>query len=602
MLYPRESETREIKDLSGIWRFKKDDSKGLEERWFSEPLKNTVPMYVPASYNDLTQDVSLRDLVGIVWYETNAFIPEHWRDLRFFIRVGSASHHCKLYINGTEVVRHHGGFLPFEAELTDMVLPGTSLRITMAVDNTLNWSTLPPGEVKINSASKKVQEYHHDFYNYAGIHRPVKLYTVPKVYFSDMDVESNVQNDVGSIQYRMKVQGEFQKILLRLLDENGVKVAESESAEGCITVPSPKLWQPGDAHLYTLEATLFDLANRKDIYRLPIGIRSIQISKNNFLINNKPFYFKGFGKHEDSVLRGKGLDEATLIKDFNLLKWIGANSIRTSHYPYSEEFMNLADQEGFVIIDEVPAVGFNFWKPNAIVFSEEKINSETRNLHEQTLMELYQRDKNHPSVVMWCVANEAATAEPGALSYFTPIIQTMRRIDPHRPVTLVMNVAPDEDTVGHLVDVICLNTYESWYLNSGQLETIKPNLEKNLQRWFDRYNRPVVVTEFGADAIAGFHQSPPVMFSEEYQAIMAVHYQCVFDKLDFVIGEHVWAFADFATKQALTRVNGNRKGVFTRERQPKMLAWELRKRWCSDLCGKKGTQSYSWQNPSHFLD
>ena len=109
-----------------------------------------------------------------------------------------------------------------------------------------------------------------------------------------------------------------------------------------------------------------------DCYKLPIGIRTIKVTDKQFLINGKPFYFKGFGKHEDSEIRGKGYDEVIVIKDFNLLKWIGANSFRTSHYPYAEEILYLADREGIVIIDEVPAVGLNMWNKKEKIFTKRR--------------------------------------------------------------------------------------------------------------------------------------------------------------------------------------------------------------------------------------
>jgi len=180
---------------------------------------------------------------------------------------------------------------------------------------------------------------------------------------------------------------------------------------------------------------------------------------------------------------------------------------------------------------------------------------------------------------MWSVANEAATYEENAYPYFKKIIEEAKRLDPTRPVTIVESSFPDETKVGTLVDVICVNRYYSWYTDSGKLDLIEYQLEKELKRWFELFNKPVFVTEYGADTIAGFHSDPPVMFSEEYQCEMLKKYHTVFDKLDFIIGEHVWNFADFATKQDVRRIMGNKKGIFTRQRQPKIAAFLLKERW-----------------------
>lgn len=233
----------------------------------------------------------------------------------------------------------------------------------------------------------------------------------------------------------------------------------------------------------------------------------------------------------------------------------------------------------FWLIDEAPAVGMNFFNKNEKVFTAERVNQKTLEHHLEVIRQLIARDKNHPSVIMWSVANEAATYEDGAYEYFKRVIDEVRKLDPTRPVTLVESSFPDETKVGSLVDVICVNRYYSWYSDPGRLDLIEFQLEKELKRWFELYQKPVIITEYGADTIAGFHSSPPMMFSEEYQCEMLERYHRVFDRLDFVIGEHIWNFADFATKQEVRRIMGNRKGIFTRQRQPKAAAFLLKKRW-----------------------
>jgi beta-glucuronidase len=275
------------------------------------------------------------------------------------------------------------------------------------------------------------------------------------------------------------------------------------------------------------------------------------------------------------------------VKDLNLLKWIGANSFRTSHYPYSEELMRLADREGFVVIDEVPAVGLhlNFMTLLSGGGKSHKTWEElgTKGHHEQVIRELIARDKNHPSVVMWSIANESASEEEGAHEYFQPLVQLARDLDPQkRPVTIVthMMATPDTNEVSDLVDVLALNRYYGWYVHGGQLGTAKAYLRAELEGWNRvQPGKPIMLTEYGADTIAGFHDPTPVMFTEEYQVacLQAIHE--VMDELPTCIGEHVWNFADFMTSQSITRVQGNKKGVFTRERKPKMAAHYLRERW-----------------------
>lgn len=585
MLYPRESEAREVKDLSGIWEFKADkNNEGFEKKWFASPLEDTIMMPVPASYNDMTQDASIRDHIGDVWYEKDFFVPASWRAQRVVIRVGSATHKAILWVNGIEAARHKGGYMPFEADITDILEYGKKNRVTLAVDNILDWTTIPPGEVKtlkddFHPEGYRIQEYFHDFYNYAGIHRPVLLYTTPREYISDIYVSTDIKGLKGIVKFKAEFSASKDNVRVSLLDGEK-EIASAACAAGEFVINEARFWEPGNAYLYTLcVRTSSSETGTGDCYRLPVGIRTIKVTEKEFLINGKPFYFKGFGKHEDMDIAGKGLNQVINVKDFNLLKWIGANSFRTSHYPYSEEVMDLADREGIVVIDETPAVGFNFWNRDINVFCEERVHNEALENHLQVIREMISRDRNHPCVVMWSVANEAATYEEGAVPYFKRVAGEVRKLDSERPVTIVQSGFPKDCKVAQYFDIVCVNRYYSWYSDPGHLELIQFQLENELRGWHERFKQPVILSEYGADAITGFHQDPPVMFSEDYQCEFLRQCHNVLDKLDFIVGEHVWNFADFATKQGVTRIIGNRKGVFTRQRQPKAAAHLLRDRW-----------------------
>lgn len=588
MLYPYESSAREVKSLDGVWSFC-PDVKGIgeKEEWYKKGLPNKIHMPVPASYNDITTDSEIRDLVGEVWYEKTMTIPTTWINKRIVLRFGSVTHYGKVWVNGKFLMEHKGGYLPFEGELSDMVTPGETVRITVKVNNILDYQTLPPGELEIlddpyrYKEPIKVQRYFHDFYNYAGIHRPVKLYMTPKNYISDIKVDTQICGKDGLVYFEIEHCKEG-SIKVEIKDKEGKIVGSACQSKGCITIENAHLWKPGASYLYQLVVTLNVEDKTVDIYQQNIGIRTVKVEGNKFLINGEPFYFKGFGKHEDMNIKGKGLDNVLWIKDFNLMEWIGANSFRTSHYPYAEEVLDWADEYGFVVIDESPAVGMTFFNEEKKVFVPERVNDKTKQHHIEVMTELISRDRNHPSVVMWSIANEPSSWEENARTYFKDIIDTVRKLDSHRPVTMVSYAFPygkRKDKVADLLDIVCINKYYSWYEDSGMLDVILYQAETELTLWYENYKKPIIVTEYGADAISGFHSTPAVMFTEEYQMEMVQRFNQVFDKLDFVIGEHLWAFADFATKQGTTRVVGNRKGVFTRERNPKSIAFMLKNRW-----------------------
>ncbi len=263
---------------------------------------------------------------------------------------------------------------------------------------------------------------------------------------------------------------------------------------------------------------------------------------------------------------------------------MGANSFRTSHYPYSEEMMLLCDREGIVVIDETPAVGVNM-NFGAAAGGEPKDTYKilkTKDHHEEVIRDMICRDKNRACVVMWSIANESDTTTfpDSAVDYYKPLYDLAHACDPqNRPVTIV-GVQNDftKDKTLPLTDVICLNRYYGWYVYGGDLKAAQQALTLELDYW-EKLGKPLMFTEYGADTIAGFHASTPVMFTEEYQVDFYEATHEITDRYDYFIGEQVWNFADFATIQGIMRVVGNKKGIFTRDREPKLAAHYFKKRW-----------------------
>ena len=365
MLYPLMTSTRTLVDLGGIWKFKLDHGSGFDEAWYAHPLQATMPMPVPASFNDLAEGAEVRDHVGWVWYERELVIPAHFFEQRIWLRFGAVTHTAKVYVNGQLATEHKGGFTPFEAEITALAHAGKN-RIAVAVNNVVDYTTLPVGTYREEDVPGQgivvTDSPNFDFFNYAGIQRPVKLYTTPRAYIRDITITTDLSGSTAQVGYMIEVAGEPQdttEARVTIQDETGDTVASAQGSAGQLAIENAHLWQPLHAYLYTCTVELWRHDELVDTYEQPFGVRTVAVSNGKFLINGRPFYFKGFGKHEDSHIHGRGFDEALNVKDLNLLRWIGANSFRTSHYPYSEELMRLADREGFVVIDEAPAVGLH---------------------------------------------------------------------------------------------------------------------------------------------------------------------------------------------------------------------------------------------------
>ncbi|PFG41237.1 beta-glucuronidase [Georgenia soli] len=592
MLRPQDSATRERRSLTGLWRFRPDaDGVGRAARWFAGPLAEARDMPVPASYNDIVPGRELHDHVGDVWYQTTTRVPRGWAGERVVLRFDSATHRATVWVGETEVMSHEGGYTPFEADVTALVTPGEEVRVTAVVDNRLSWETIPPGMV-VETDHGPRQKYMHDFFNYAGLHRPVWLYTTPTTYVSDVTVvpgiegEATAEHPTGTVDFDVAVEGQGD-VRVRLLDAEGTQVAAADGASGTLTVADAHLWAPGDGYLYDLVIEVLGADGALvDTYTQKVGIRTVEVRGTEFLINGRPFYFRGFGMHEDHLTRGKGHDDAEMVHDFELLDWVGANSFRTSHYPYAEEVLDYADAHGIVVIDETAAVGMNAAVGAVLgmtvdqVFSPDTVSERTREVHAQAIRELVARDKNRPSVVMWSISNEPESHTPESEEYFRPLFELTRELEKHRPIGFVnvMYSPADQDRLMQYSDVVMINRYYGWYNDTGDLAAAEDALEAELRQW-EAHGKPIIMTEYGADTVAGLHDLTGAMWSEEYQSEFLDMYHRVFDRVDAMAGEHVWNFADFQTSRGIVRVDGNKKGVFTRDRRPKAAAHLLRRRW-----------------------
>jgi beta-glucuronidase len=592
MLRPQDTDTRERKSLDGLWRFRLDPGgEGRSAGWFGQTLPDARQMAVPASFNDIAADAAVRDYFGDVWYQTKAWVPPGWQGRRIVLHFQSATHRATVWVNDVEVMSHEGGYTPFEADITDHVAPGQEVRITALINNTLHWQSIPPGVIEDTPAGKR-QRYWHDFFNYAGIHRSVWLYATDPAHITDVTITADLDGDNGVINYTVDADDADDletKVILR--DADGTEITANSGPSGTLSVPSVHKWAPGDGYLYDLEISLVRGDTVVDSYHQSVGVRTVKVDGIRFLINGEPFYFTGFGKHEDLPVIGKGHNDAYLLHDFELLKWIGANSFRTSHYPYSEDVLDYADRQGIVIIDETAAVGLNMGLGGGIfgsqgyqTFSPDTVNDATREVHAQAIRELIARDKNHPSVVLWSIANEPESDTEGAEKYFQPLFDVAREADPTRPVGFVnVMLAPyGKCRVSQFGDVLMLNRYYGWYVNTGDLAAAEIAWDDELKGWASE-GKPIIITEYGADTYPGLHTLVGEPWTEEYQVEYLDMNHRVFDRIDAVVGEQVWNFADFTTTSGIMRVGGNKKGVFTRDRQPKAAAYALRRRWRKDL-------------------
>ena len=296
MLPIRSTPTRDRTSLDGLWRFRLDpDGVGRDEGWEAGLPADAREMPVPSSYNDIVPDAAHHDHVGEVWYETTFRVPRRWTDDRIVLRFGSATHRAVVWVNGTRVAEHEGGYTPFEADVTDVVDPARPNRVTVAVDNVLTWQSIPPGFVKDTPDGPR-QKYFHDFFNYAGIHRSVWLASTPRVRVEDITVVTDLDGTTGTVRYEVEVASDLhaptgEEVRVTLTDADGTEVARASGAAGELTVEDVHPWRPGEGYLYELTVELVgeDGDEPVDSYSLPVGVRTVEVRGNRFLINGEPF-------------------------------------------------------------------------------------------------------------------------------------------------------------------------------------------------------------------------------------------------------------------------------------------------------------------------
>ncbi|WP_283680246.1 beta-glucuronidase [Lentilactobacillus sp. Marseille-Q4993] len=588
LLYPELNEFRYDRKLDGLWDFKFDPKQeGNAQNW-TTGLSDAVKMPVPASFNDFFTKKEEREYAGDFWYSTKFFVPKELEDKQVGIRFGAATHRATVYVNGTEIRSHEGGFLPFTADITSVAKFGTENIVAIKINNELHRDALPAGDtITLENGSKMVKPF-FDFYNYSGLNRSVHLVAQPKTSVIDYSTTFDVSASHATVNYQVEIEGTAD-VAVKLIDEDGNEVANAQGAAGKLEVDNPKLWNVRDAHLYTIKIQLLQNGNAIDEYTDEIGLRKIEIKGHQILVNGKEVYLRGFGRHEDSIYAGRAFDLNVERKDVELMEWTGANSFRTSHYPYDEEAYRFADREGFMVIDEVPAVGFKMAAASFLggldaSFFDGDWTDELQKKHLDQIHDMILRDKNHPSVFAWSLFNEPDTSTDSAVPYFEKVFEDTKDLDPqHRSRTFTLN---EDDTFEaskckQFPDIFLLNRYPGWYHKWGfEISDGEAGLRREMDQWQNSdIDKPMIYTEYGADTQPGLHKLPSIMWSEEYQTEVLEMFGRVFDSYDFIRGEQVWNFADFQTVEGNMRVNGNKKGIFTRDRQPKAAAFFLKNRW-----------------------
>ncbi len=442
---------------------------------------------------------------------------------------------------------------------------------------------------RFDNIRSPLQEEFFDFYAYGGIFRHVEWHEVPEIcitraFVETMDLES------ARIRVTLHLQGENlpEKVELKIqVDEGEPRTLEDmECEEGKIvfegSLKNSEPWTPSSPVLHQIRLVYGD-----DMIVERFGLRTIAAKGGHVLLNGKPIKLLGCCRHEAHPSYGPALPWGQIVQDVQILKDLGCNFVRGSHYPQDQRFLDLCDEMGLMVFEE--SLG---WQPKEEHFTEPNFCD----LCEDQTKLMVRNSCNHPSVIMWGFLNEGESHRPSSRDLYRRLVKTIREIDPTRLVTYAGN-HPFEDINLDLVDVISVNTYPGWYAedrnNQRPLEEIPRKLKELMAFLDDRgyADKPILISEIGAGAIPGWHDTYRLHWSEEYQSD---HLACVcqeITKAERLSGVALWQFCDCRTHagaRALGRPRTfNNKGLLDEFRRPKMAFETVRKAFRNHWHAKK---------------
>ncbi|MGB5429107.1 glycoside hydrolase family 2 protein [Eudoraea sp.] len=489
---------------------------------------------VPGDLN--SQYEKLEFYEGVLWYRRN-FKVSLKEDKRYFIHFGAVNYESHIYLNGKKLGVNKGGFTPFQFEVGDKLVEGDNFLVVM-VDNTRKKDEVPT----INT----------DWWNYGGITRDVNLVETPESFINDYKIQL-ATNDASKIKGYIELEGSVgEESVVLQIPELKINQSYTPDANGKVSFEIPvkkiQLWNPESPKLYEVKISFSqDAVNDK------IGFRTIATEGKNILLNGESIFMKGIAMHDENPLIGGRLrSEGDMRMMLNWAKELGCNYVRLAHYTHNETMLRLADEMGLLVWSEVPVYWTISWE-----------NKETYKNAENQLSVSIERDKNRASIIIWSVGNETPVTEARNV-FMGNLVDKVRSLDDTRLVAAALEVEFDgytvtvDDTLGEKLDLASFNQYGGWYWSEP----------KELPKFsFDiKFNKPVVITEFGGGALAGFHADDDTMWSEEYQELIYINQLKMMDKIDGLRGITPWILVDFKSPRRQNPVYQNfwnRKGLIS---------------------------------------
>lgn len=532
-------------DPNGFFKDKQVDNLTT---WKEYDFDLSPAMAIPGDWN--TQAYQLFHYEGMVWLR-HKFTASVEPGNRYYLYFGASNYLTRVFVNGQRAGEHEGGYTPFNFDVTDLLAKDGANTLVVAVDN--------------KRLAERIPTVICDWFNYGGVTRDVMLVTVPEAFVQSYDLHLKPgTRDVieASVCLSDKRAGQTVKLSIPELKLDLQSTTDAEGIARFERKVKPGLWSPASPKLYDVT-----VASATDKVNDQIGFRTIETRGREILLNGEPIFLRGISIHEEAAFRSGRI--AKVEEDRTLLEWakeLGCNYVRLAHYPHNEQMVREAERMGLLVWSEIPV----YW---TILWDREDVYA---NAHNQ-LDEMIERDHNRCNIIIWSIANETPHGDARD-RFLSSLARYARAKDPTRLISMAMErndkspeVLSVRDNMSDFVDIISFNQYVGWY--DGTNEKI------DRVRWEIDYDKPIMISEFGGDALYGHHGSASDIWTEEYQAdLFRKTIRMIEERMPHVSGISPWVLKDFRSARRLlpqTQDGFNRKGLVSDRGERKQAFYVL---------------------------
>lgn len=553
---------RKTELLNGEWQYAVDQyDTCLRQMWFKEKYYDekgySLPidysfdewptMQLPACWNTVSKEYLLYD--GSMVF-TRKFSYQKGAEEEVFLKIGAANYLVRVFLNGEYVGMHRGGSTPGYWNITKELK--CMNRILLVVDSTRRQEQVPTENT--------------DWFNYGGVYRDIGLLRVPKTYIKDFKIALVPDGTYSRIKVKVKLSAAQNTVAKLSVAELGIEkeIALQDGVGEVVIDAKPELWTPENPKLYDVTLTC-----QQDRVSDRVGFREIKVDNGEILLNGQSIFLRGISCHEESVENGKALTDAERMENLMIAKELGCNFMRIAHYPHNERMAKMADEVGILLWEEIPV----YW---AIKFDRDKTYEDAQN----QLLELITRDWNRASVIVWSVGNENADTDE-RLKFMSGLAKCAHKEDETRLVSAACLVDAEKNVIAdrliEYLDVIGINEYCGWYT---------PDFEKLPQLMANSNpDKPVIITEFGADALPGHHGTITDKGTEECQVYVYERQIATLREISYIKGMTPWILYDFRCPRRTHFLQKyyNRKGLLSPDKKYKKPAFEVLQKFYLEL-------------------